>query len=118
MIFVTANNDREQLESLTKLLLAAFPGSVIYQHADPMLAPKSVQDNKVDAVFAEARMKRVDGLELLHILRKKKPDVPVFVLSETEEYRDEAIKQGADAYLLHPVTVQSLRSALLAVKAV
>lgn len=116
MVFVTANNDREQLDELTQLLLAAFPGSVVYQHTDPMSVPKSVQENKVDAVFAEARMNRVSGLELLRVLRRKKPELPVFILSGSEEYRDDAMEQGASAYLLHPVTVQSLQSALLAAK--
>lgn len=31
MTFVTVGDERSQLESLTRLLLSTFPGSVIYQ---------------------------------------------------------------------------------------
>ena len=41
MVFVTVDENRAQLENLTKLLIRTFPGSVIYQYTDPTKALRS-----------------------------------------------------------------------------
>lgn len=112
MIFVTVNNDRKQLREMTELLHAAFQGSIIYEYTDPMLSAKHIVNHPVDAVFAEADMKRVDGPTLLRVVRVHKPDLPVFIMSDGEAYRALALGQGADEYLVRPVTEEMLCTAL------
>lgn len=112
MLFVTANNNRKQLEALTNLLLAAFPGSVIYQHIDPLNAPKDVLHNQVDAVFAEMKMEKMSGIELLHILHQKNPELPIFLLSDEEDEAGYAVKNGAVACLIRPLSAEKLRESL------
>lgn len=65
MTFVAVDQNRERLTELTRLLLEAFPGSVIYQHTNPLKAPKDVRNNRVDAVFAQLDMGNLGGAELL-----------------------------------------------------
>ena len=109
MIFVTADRCRAQLEAFTQLLVSAFPGSTIYQHTDPDRVPHDVLHNPVDAVFLTADGKQANGLELIPLLRRQKPDLPVFIISATEDHRQAAAAAGASDYLLLPVTAGQLQ---------
>lgn len=112
MTFVTADSNRVRLEKLTRSLVAAFPGSTVYQHADPQRAMHDALGKKVDAVFVAAEERQPNVLELMRMLHRQKPDIPVFVISETDELRTEAVESGADAYFLCPVSEESLKAVL------
>ena len=116
MVFVTADSCRPQLEKLTQLLISVFPGSTIYQHTDLCRVPHDVLNNKVDAVFLETEMDKTNGLDFLQMLRRKKSDLPVFIISQTEDLREEAAEAGVNEYLIQPVTEQQLRDAIRSVK--
>ena len=116
MVFVTADSCRTQLERLTQLLVSAFPGSTIYQHTDLCRVPHDVLRKKVDAVFLETEMDQTNGLDFLQMLRRQKADLPVFIISRTEEFREEAVEAGANDYFVWPVTEQQLRNAIRSVK--
>ena len=116
MVFVTADSSRPQLERLTRLLVSAFPGSTIYQHTDFLRVPHDVFNHKVDAVFLEAEMVKANGLDFVQMLRRQKSDLPVFILSQTEALREDAVEAGAHDYFVHPVTEQRLRDAIQSVK--
>lgn len=114
MVVVIVNNDWKGLWSMTELVTASFPGSIIYAYTDPMLVPKCVLNHEVDAVLAEVQMHRVDGITLLRILQANRKKLPVFLFADTAEYREEAMQQGASAYLLSPFTQEDLHKALSA----
>ena len=116
MIFVTANNCRIQLERLTQLLVSTFPGSTIYQHTDLCRVLHDILNNKVDAVFLGTEMDNANGLDFVQMLRRQKSDLPVFIVSQTEELREKAAEAGADEYFVHPVTEQQLKEAIRSVK--
>ncbi|BER92484.1 response regulator transcription factor [Thermatribacter velox] len=52
-----------------------------------------------DVIVLDVRLQDTDGLTLLEELKKNLP-VPVIMLSMYEEYRDEALRRGAYAYLV------------------
>ena len=116
MIFVTADCCRSQLERLTQLLVSAFPGSTVYQHANLCRVPHDVLNNKVDAVFLEAEIDKTNGLNFVQMLCRQKSDLPVFIISQTEDLREEAAEAGANDYFVQPVTEQQLRDAIQSVK--
>ena len=116
MRFVTAESCRSQLEGLTQLLISAFPGSTIYQHTDLCRVPHDVLNNKVDAVFLETEIDKTNDLNFVKRLRRQKSDIPVFIISQTEELREEAVEAGANDYFVQPVTEQQLREAIRSVK--
>ena len=116
LIFVTADSCRTQLEHLTQLLVSIFPGSTIYQHTDLCRVPHDVLNNKVDAVFLDLEIDKINGLNFVAMLRRQKADIPVFIISNTEELREEAAKVGANDYFVQPVTEQQLRDAIQSVK--
>ena len=111
MIFVTADSCRSQLEGLTQRLVSALPGSTIYQHTDLCHVLRDVLNNHVDAVFLEAEMDKMDSLEFVQMLRRKKSKLPIFMIAQTEERREEALEAGANDYFVRPVTEQQLRDA-------
>ena len=116
MIFVTADSCRIQLERLAQLLVSAFPGSTIYQHTDLRRVSHDVLNNKVDAVFLETEMDKTNGLSFVQMLRRQKSNLPVFIISQTENLRGEAVEAGANDCFVHPVTEQQLKDAIQAVK--
>ena len=116
LIFVTADSCRSQLEGLTQLLISVFPGSTIYQHTDLCRVPHDVLNNNVDAVFLEAEMDKTNGLDFVQMLRRQKSNLPVFIISQTEDLREEAAGAGANDYFVQPVTEQQLREAIRSVK--
>ena len=116
MIFVTADSCRSRLEGLTKLLVSMFPGSTIYQHADLGRVPHDVLHNHVDAVFLEVEADNANALDFVQMLRRKKSDLPVFIISQTEALRKEAAEAEANDYFVWPITGEQLRSAVWSVK--
>ena len=116
MIFVTADGCRSQLERLTQLLVSAFPGSTVYQHTDLCRVPHDVLNHKVDAIFLETEVDKTNSLDFVRMLRRQKKSLPVFIISQTEDLREEAAKVGVNDYFVQPVTEQQLRDAIQSVK--
>ena len=116
MIFVTADSCRTQLERLTQLLVSAFPGSTVYQHTDLCRVPHDILNNKVDAVFLETEVDESNSLDFVRMLRRQKKSLPVFIISQTEDLREDAAKVGVNDYFVQPVTEQQLRDAIQSVK--
>ena len=116
MIFVTADSCRSQLERLTQLLVSAFPGSTVYQHTDLCRVPHDVLNHKVDAIFLETEVDKTNSLDFVRMLHRQKSNLPVFVISQTEDLREEAAEAGVSDYFVQPVTEQHLRDAIQSVK--
>ena len=112
MIFVTADSCRPQLERLTQILVSAFPGSTIYQHTDLFRVIHDIRNNKVDAVFLKAETEQTDGLDFLKMLRRQKPDVPVFIIAKTEDLCEEVEAAGANGCFVLPEGEQQLLDAI------
>lgn len=112
MTFVAVDQNRERLTELTRLLLKAFPGSVIYQHTNPLKAPKDVRGNRVDAVFAQLDPEDPAGAALPHMLHLEKADLPVFLLSDAERNGRTAPEDHAAACLARPLSAELLRESL------
>ena len=116
MIFVTADSCRPQLERLTQLLVSAFPGSTIYQHTDLGRVPHDALNNNVDAVFLVAEMDNTNSFDFVQMLHRQKSNLPVFIISRTENLRREADEAGVSDYFVQPITEQKLRDAIQSVK--
>lgn len=112
MTFVAVDQNRERLTELTRLLLEAFPGSVIYQHTNPLKAPRDVRGNRVDAVFAQLDPVDPAGAALPHILHLEKADLPVFLLTDDGQSGG-AVPGGHGAVCLaRPLSAELLRERL------
>ena len=116
MIFVTVDSCRTHQEKFTKLLLATFPGSVVYQHLTINHVSHDVLYNKVDAVFVEAELQQVNGLPLIQMLRKQKPNLPVFIISKSNCSCESVVEADANGYFVLPDHEQQLLEAIRLLK--
>ena len=112
MTFVAVDQNRERLTELTRLLLEAFPGSVIYQHTNPLQAPKDVRNNRVDAVFLQLDLESLGGAELTRILRSERANLPVFLLTDDGQSGGAVPGGHAAACLARPLSAEMLRESL------
>jgi two-component system, response regulator YesN len=67
-----------------------------------------------DVLITDIKMPFMDGLQLSKIVRERMPRVKIIILSGHDEfeYAQKAISIGVTDYLLKPVTVQKLQTAL------
>ena len=115
MIFVTADSCRAELDELTKTLVSVIPGSTIYQHTNLCHVLHDVLAHHVDAVFLKVEMDETNDLEFVRMLRRNQTDLPVFLISRSEERREKAVEAGANGYFVQPVAGQQLKDAVRAV---
>jgi len=70
---------------------------------------------KIDSFLIDFRLKNTSGLKLIEKIRKFYPDSQIFLMTGfgTIASAIEAIKLGADDYLIKPVTVKKIKTLLL-----
>src|SRR5512133_4397945 len=75
-----------------------------------------VERTSPDLVLLALRMPGMDGLTCLRLLRERKPDVKVVVLSgvDADAVAEEALARGASAFISKSVDPEELPDALLA----
>ena len=69
----------------TFLQRLAWYNNFIYEFVDPMLSAKYICNNHVDVVLAVEKMRPVDGAALRKVLNIHKRDLPVIILSESND---------------------------------
>ncbi len=84
-----------------------------------LAAKELMDDNRPDLMILDISMPEVNGIMMLEFIRRRPEwnDLPVIMLSSesTDIQVDEAIRLGADAYVMKPVTLDELENALLSV---
>ena len=82
--------------------------------ADGEIALPLLRTLKPDVLITDIKMPFMDGLQLSKIVRERMPGMKIIILSGHDEfeYAQEAINLGVTDYLLKPVTVQKLQTAL------
>ena len=83
---------------------------VVFLAANGQEAHDYILHNPVDLVLADIRMPVMDGLELTRILKEKRPEISIVLLSAYSdfEYARSAMRNGVSAYLTKPVRYREL----------
>ncbi|MFT3890921.1 MAG: response regulator [Anaerolineales bacterium] len=81
---------------------------------DGEMALPLLRTTQPDVLITDIKMPFMDGLQLSKIVRERMPWIKIIILSGHDEfeYAQKAISLGVTDYLLKPVTVQKLQTAL------
>jgi len=96
-------DDEQMMRSLLEKILSR-EGYKIDTAEDGIAALEFLKNNRVDIVISDMKMPRMDGFELLSIVKKEYPDVGVIIMTaygDTYTVKD-ALLLGADEYVTKP----------------
>jgi DNA-binding NarL/FixJ family response regulator len=104
---------------LTIVLEAEGDIEVVAEAADGEVAVTKVGELAPDVVLMDIRMPHLDGLEATRRIRQAFPMTRIIVLTVSDEEDDllDAIKSGANGYLLKEVSIEEVADAVRAVMA-
>ena len=107
MTFANVCANREQLTSLSQLLLSAFPGCVIHQSCDPTRTIPQLATRKLDAVFVDADTHS----EVIQLLDRQKAKASVYLLCQYDSLTPEKMGDVPNV-ITYPITKQKIQGAL------
>lgn len=85
-------------------------GHEVYDYSDPEQALGKINKNEIDCIISDIRMPKMDGLELLQIIKEKNKDLPVILITAYPDTTTavKCMKAGAYDYLIKPVEIDEL----------
>jgi DNA-binding NarL/FixJ family response regulator len=83
---------------------------VTAEAADGAEAVKLALSEEIDLAILDISMPRMTGLQATHELHKRRPGLPILILTmhENEQYLDEALRAGASGYVVKKVADRDL----------
>jgi DNA-binding NarL/FixJ family response regulator len=95
-------------------LLGAWGMEVVGQAANGFEAIELTRRLRPDLVLMDIRMSPCNGLEATQVIKTESPDVKVIIVTVSEDDHDlfEAVKSGAEGYLLKGMSEEELSSTL------
>ena len=82
---------------------------------DPVSARMAISDHGVDAVIADVRLSGTNGresIDFIQFVRSRYSDLPVIMMSGTEDLKTEVMEEGADYFFQKPLDVDELMNLL------
>jgi DNA-binding NarL/FixJ family response regulator len=91
-----------------------FDDAQVVEAAAAQEAVSAMESDPLDLALVDVRMPDTDGLDLLHTLRTRWPDMPVIMLTTFDHanYVRRALAEGAAGYLLKDATPDDLEQAI------
>ncbi len=76
-----------------------------------------MEESKPQIVITDIKMPVMDGIQLTESIKKRYPEIKVIILSGYDEfhYAQQALKLGAEEYLLKPIRIHQLQEVILRV---
>lgn len=103
-------DDEEAVRTTLARALGSGPGAFLVRAAGSgREALDLLAREDVDLVVTDLRMPEMDGLELIAVLRREHPGLPVIVASGRANAAEEAVKVGSVDCFIKPFSVDSLR---------
>lgn len=90
--------------------ILTFEGFVVDEAADGAEGAKKIKENVYDCILCDIKMPRMDGIEVLQLVREERPDTPFIVISGhgNIETAVDAVKKGAYDYISKPPDLNRL----------
>jgi len=104
---MVVDDDRNIRESIANLLADEYE---VLLAEDGEQALTEIKKERLDLVLLDVRLPKIDGLEVLKIIKDSKPNLPVIIVSAVEEIKTvvTSLRSGAYHYLTKPFNVQEL----------
>lgn len=114
MRIMTVGNHIAILGQLGKELSEIFPEGEIIQQTDALMAGKYAFNHRVDIVFAEADMKRMNGLQIIRFVRHEHPNVKSFLIGSKNNLFNMLldISEDVTGVLAYPFAKDEIKGAL------
>ncbi len=92
----------------------SFQDAEVVEAGTAMEALEAMTASSMDVALVDVRMPDSDGLELLHEIKARWPDVPVIMLTSFDHahYVRRALAEGAAGYMLKDATPEDLEQAI------
>ncbi|MDI6874880.1 MAG: response regulator transcription factor [Actinomycetota bacterium] len=110
-IGIVVVDDHESVRSsIARIVSLQEDMTLLGEASNGRAALEVVERTRPDLVLVDIRMPEMDGLELIRVLRGNYPGLRIVALSAHEEelYVSEALKHGADTYVLKGVPLKDL----------
>jgi len=109
-------DDDEEMNRAIGLMLKMLDCEVMSFHNARSAAQTLLTGKIPQMLILDINMPEVSGLDLLEFLRRRPEwkELPIIILSSesADSTVDQALKLGADAYVMKPVTIQELEKAM------
>jgi DNA-binding NarL/FixJ family response regulator len=91
-----------------------FPDAEVLEAGSATDALEKLSTGSIDIALVDVRMPDADGLELLHDLKSRWPELPVIMLTSFDHahYVRRALAEGAAGYMLKDATPEDLEQAI------
>lgn len=111
-VVAIVDDDPSIRSALHRLTRAFGYEAVVFNGAEPLLV--RLDEAAIALVVTDLQMPGLSGLELLRILTKRRPDLPVMVMTAypSEATRERALALGAFAYCAKPFEADQFERAL------
>ncbi|SIR37867.1 two-component system, NtrC family, C4-dicarboxylate transport response regulator DctD [Rhizobium sp. RU20A] len=110
---ILVDDDRDHLRAATDWLTVNGFEVLAFERAEE--AYKAIADGPVDLVLTDLRMPGIDGMTLLSSIARKKPGLPVILLTAHGDVSlaVEALKRGAENFIEKPYNAERLVTILV-----
>lgn len=108
-VVAVVDDDPRVLESLEDLLESAGYVAYSFSSAGSLLACGLLD---VDVLITDIGMPGTSGLELRDLVKKARPELPVFLITGRHEIADQARAQGISGFFRKPFDGQALLAAV------
>lgn len=109
-------DDDEEMSRAIGLMLKMLDCEAMAFHTARSAAQALLTGKRPQLMILDINMPEVSGLDFLEFLRRRPEwkDLPIIMLSSesADSTVDTALKVGADAYIMKPVTIQELERAM------
>jgi len=108
-------DNAEAREAVSELLLHFFDEVILAEDGQDGL--EKFRNTHFDMVISDIKMPKMDGIEMMKIIRQEKPEVAIVIATahQESEYLLECIRCSVDGYLLKPIDIDQLEEAILKV---
>ncbi|MCL4501535.1 MAG: response regulator [Deltaproteobacteria bacterium] len=103
-------DDEPNMLRLLKTILMDKTGYEVSTTNNPLEVSKLLQEDSFDLVVTDLKMPLVDGMDLIDIVKKVDPNLPIIIITAygTTETAEEAVQKGAYDFITKPFRKETI----------